>query len=79
MLDAASIEARSLRHDYIGTEHILLACIRENQSVAHQFFEKESLSVDEVRKAVQDATVSRDTSLVTRQRRVQGPESYNFV
>jgi len=75
MLDAASIEARSLRHDYIGTEHILLACIRENQSVAHQFFEKESLSVDEVRKAVQDATVSRDTSLVTRQRRVQGPET----
>ena len=54
MLDAASIEARSLRHDYIGTEHILLACIRENQSVAHQFFERESLTVDEVRKAVRN-------------------------
>lgn len=74
MLDAASIEARSLRHDYIGTEHILLACVRENQSVAHQFFEKETLTVEEIRKTVQEATVSRDTSLVTRQRRIQGSE-----
>ena len=47
MLDAASIEARSLRHDFIGTEHILLACIRESQSVSSVFFEKENISIDE--------------------------------
>ena len=39
---------RSLRHDFIGTEHILLACIRENQSVTSVFFEKENISIDEV-------------------------------
>jgi ATP-dependent Clp protease ATP-binding subunit ClpC len=69
MLDAASIEARSLRHDFIGTEHILLACIRENQSVASVFFEKENISIDEVRVTVQELTASRDTSLVARQKR----------
>jgi len=70
MLDTASIEARSLRHDYIGTEHILLACVRETQSVVSQFFEKESISIDEIRQAVRDATSSRDTSLMSRQKRL---------
>ncbi len=70
MLDAASIEARTLRHDYIGTEHILLACARETQSATSLFFEKESVSIDEVRRVIQDLTALRDTSaMVTRQKR----------
>ncbi len=69
MLDAASIEARSLRHDYIGTEHILLACIRESQSIVATFFENESISIDEIRQNVQDTTANRDTSLISRQKR----------
>ncbi len=84
MLDAASIEARTLRHDYIGTEHVLLACIRENQSVANQFFEKESISIDELRSMVQDLTASRDTSLIARQKRAaptepQPPKQANLL
>jgi ATP-dependent Clp protease ATP-binding subunit ClpC len=74
MLDAASIEARTLRHDYIGTEHILLACVRENQSVINQFFEKESISIDEIRSIIQDITANRDSSLVSRQKRSVQPE-----
>ncbi len=74
MLDAASIEARSLRHDYIGTEHILLACIRETQSIISIFFEKETISIDEIRQAVQDATANRDTSAVARTKRVMPGE-----
>ena len=69
LLDAASIEARSLRHDYIGTEHILLACVREPQSASFLFFEKESISIDEIRSTVQELTATRDTSLITRQKR----------
>lgn len=75
LLDAASIEARSLRHDYIGTEHILLACIREPQSVSFLFFEKESIAIDEVRSVVQELTANRDTSLITRQKRAASPDS----
>lgn len=69
MLDAASIEARTLRHDYIGTEHLLLACIRETQSVVCSFFEKEEISIDDFRQAIQELVASRDTSVITRQKR----------
>ncbi len=75
MLDAASIEARTLRHDYIGTEHILLACIREPQSVASVFFEKEEISVDDIRKTVQESSAKSDTSLISRQKRPSAPEA----
>ncbi len=69
MLDAASIEARTLRHDYIGTEHLLLACVRETQSVVSQFFEKEEISIDDIRQSVQEIVATRDTSVATRQKR----------
>lgn len=75
MLDAASIEARTLRHDYIGTEHLLLACIRENQSIMSAFFEKESVSIDEIRHTVQECTMARDITLTTRQKRPAGAEA----
>ncbi|HHU35778.1 MAG TPA: ATP-dependent Clp protease ATP-binding subunit [Treponema sp.] len=71
LLDAASIEARSLRHDYIGTEHLLLACVREPQSVSYLFFEKEMVTIDQLRSTVKELTVNRDTSLITRQKRTQ--------
>ena len=73
MLDAASIEARTLRHDYIGTEHLLLACVRETQSVVSQFFEKEEISIDDIRQSVQEIVATRDTSVATRQKR-QAPQ-----
>ena len=34
----AQDEARSLNHNYIGTEHLLLGLIREGQGVAAQVF-----------------------------------------
>lgn len=52
MLDSAQIEARSLRQDYIGTEHILLAAIREESSISNIFFKKLDYSIEQVRRAV---------------------------
>lgn len=69
MLDAASIEARSLRHDYIGTEHLLLACIRESQSITSLFFEQESVLIDEIRQMILEITGSRDLSIISRQKK----------
>src|SRR2546427_2359504 len=34
VLELALREARTLGHDYIGTEHVLLGIVRENQGVA---------------------------------------------
>ncbi len=48
MLDMAAVESRSLRHDYIGTEHLLLAAMREENSVTAHFLQ-DYVSLDELR------------------------------
>lgn len=48
LIDAAAIESRSLRRDYIGTEHLVLAAIREQSSVTSRFFERANISFDYV-------------------------------
>ena len=40
MLDLADIEATSLHNDYIGTEHLLLAALREENSFTSIFFQR---------------------------------------
>lgn len=47
MLDAASIESRSLKDDYVGTEHIMIASMREMQSITFRYFEKAGVSVQD--------------------------------
>lgn len=63
MLDNASIEARLLRHDYIGTEHLLLASVKENQSIVSIFFGKESISIEEIRHVVQELTSTNEIKI----------------
>jgi Clp amino terminal domain, pathogenicity island component len=46
-------EARSLNHNYVGTEHLLLGLLREEEGVAAQVLMNLGLSLDEVRAAVQ--------------------------
>ena len=45
-------EARSLNHNYVGTEHILLGLLREQEGVAAQVLMNLGLKLDEVRKEV---------------------------
>ena len=52
LLDVAQIEARSFRQEYLGTEHLLLAAIKEEKSPCSDFFEKSNITIDDVRKAV---------------------------
>ncbi len=48
----AQEEARALKHNYIGTEHLLLGLLREEEGVAARVFDKLEISVEEVRAAV---------------------------
>jgi ATP-dependent Clp protease ATP-binding subunit ClpC len=48
----AQEEARSLKHNYIGTEHLLLGLLREEEGIAARVFDKLEISVEEVRAAV---------------------------
>ncbi len=49
VVDLAVEEARTLSHNYIGTEHILLGLIREGEGVAARVLESLGASLDRVR------------------------------
>ena len=45
-------EARTLKHDYIGTEHVLLGLLREEEGLAARVLESLDITVDRVRAQV---------------------------
>ena len=62
LLDVAAVESRSMRCDYIGTEHILLAAIREENSVTSRFFQSIPVTIDVARKMAFKAQDTVDSS-----------------
>ncbi|MCQ9371592.1 ATP-dependent Clp protease ATP-binding subunit [Corynebacterium sp. 35RC1] len=50
----AQEEARGLNHNYIGTEHILLGLIHEGEGVAAKALESMGISLDDVRREVEE-------------------------
>ena len=52
VVTSAQYEARGLRHDYIGTEHLLLALLREPEGVAAEALRDLSIRADEARAQV---------------------------
>lgn len=62
LLDISAIESNSLRRDYIGTEHFLLAAIREEQSITWHFFKKIGISIADVRQATESIVVQMPSS-----------------
>ena len=48
----AQDEARAFKHDYIGTEHILLGLLREEEGLAARVLESLDVTVEEVRARV---------------------------
>ncbi len=53
VLTSAQEEAQSLNHNYIGTEHILLGLIREEEGVAARVLNNLGISLGKVRSAVE--------------------------
>ena len=45
----AQDEARALKHNYIGTEHLLLGLLREDEGIAARVLESFDVTVEEVR------------------------------
>ncbi|MFI4881134.1 MAG: Clp protease N-terminal domain-containing protein, partial [Phycisphaerales bacterium JB064] len=52
VIEYAIEEARSLNHNYVGTEHLLLGLLREQDGVAAQVLRNLGLKLDEVREEV---------------------------
>lgn len=79
VLELALREALSLSHNYIGTEHVLLAIVREGEGVASQILVGLGLNEKELRRAVLDemqgyastSAAPREESLLTRLERLE--------
>ncbi len=52
VIEFAIEEARALNHNYVGTEHILLGLLRENEGIAAQVLMSIGLKLEEVRQEV---------------------------
>ncbi|MBI3270977.1 MAG: ATP-dependent Clp protease ATP-binding subunit [Planctomycetes bacterium] len=52
VLELAQEEANNLGHDYIGTEHLLLGLLRENEGVAAQVLMNLGMKLEDVREEV---------------------------
>jgi ATP-dependent Clp protease ATP-binding subunit ClpC len=50
----AQEESRELGHDHIGTEHLLLALIREEDGIAGQALSEAGITLDDARKKVEE-------------------------
>jgi ATP-dependent Clp protease ATP-binding subunit ClpC len=62
VLELANEEARALGHPYIGTEHILLGLLSEQDSVAAQVLINLDLKLDHVRNEILDLLGANDNS-----------------
>lgn len=78
LLDISAVESRSLRRDYIGTEHFLLAAIREEQSITWHFFKKIGIAIEDVRQAVESVAVQMPSSAYEN-RMIPNARPVNFV
>src|SRR5690554_6768287 len=55
-------EAIRLKHDYIGTEHLLLGLIREGDGMAINLLKNTSVELDKLRRAIEDAVKGSSVS-----------------
>jgi ATP-dependent Clp protease ATP-binding subunit ClpC len=63
----AQDEARGLKHNYIGTEHLLLGLLREEEGLAARVLESLDITLEEVRNQVSRIVGRGDEPLVTGQ------------
>ena len=59
----AQEEAVRLRHNYIGTEHILLGLLREGEGLAAQALKSRGVNIEDVRKRVVSAVGMGDVTV----------------
>jgi len=61
-IELAVQEARSLGHHYIGTEHLLLGLLREEESLASQVLLKSGVTLEKARELVKQVLAEDQTT-----------------
>jgi ATP-dependent Clp protease ATP-binding subunit ClpC len=72
VLEDSAEEARNLNHEYIGTEHLLLACCRDSEGEATKYLLRNSITADNIRQIIvemSDAGQGAPRSSSTQQKR----------
>ncbi|MBQ0162660.1 MAG: ATP-dependent Clp protease ATP-binding subunit [Treponema sp.] len=62
LIDSARLEAQNFGDDYIGTEHLLIAAIREERSITNRYFLRSGISIDVIRTLLPDARLKTPSS-----------------
>lgn len=62
LLDVADMEAAALGNEYVGTEHIVLAAIREEGSAVQNFFSAQGITIDDARRQTSAVQSHHQTS-----------------
>jgi len=73
VLELAADEARRLKHSYIGTEHLLLALVREKDGIAAKVLKKFGLNLEKVREQVIEYLGPDISKSATKQGKSQTP------
>lgn len=63
LIDIADIESNALHNDYIGTEHLLLAAIREEGSITARFFAGADYTIMDARFIVMELQEQKNSSI----------------
>lgn len=63
LIDIADIESSALHNNYIGTEHLLLAAIRDEGSVVEHFFTSEGYTIMDARFTVMELQANGGSSI----------------
>ncbi|MFP4010905.1 MAG: ATP-dependent Clp protease ATP-binding subunit [Spirochaetaceae bacterium] len=61
VLEDSAEEARNLGHEYIGTEHLLLACLREPNGETTKFLGKHNVTIETLREVIAELSGSTTT------------------
>jgi len=69
----AQEEARTLKHNYIGTEHILLGLLREEEGLAARVLESLDITVERVRAQSCGSSAPVRRSLLVRSLSLRAP------
>ncbi|MBQ5471454.1 MAG: ATP-dependent Clp protease ATP-binding subunit [Treponema sp.] len=64
VLDIASMEAQAMENNYVGTEHIVLACIRENARLSDLLLTNAQVSIQEARDTCKKIQAEKASSTV---------------
>ena len=73
VIELAMDEARGLGHNYIGTEHLLLGLIRENEGVASQVLLNLELDLNKVRREIMELLGTSATNAESNQTAAAAP------